>query len=355
MLGKLNCSISIMRVSLKMLSVLMVLGLVSVINLTAQTKTKTDDKQTIAARGGIVRPTIPVTPDVPDLPSELVDGVRTFRLTTMVFQHQLSTFPKKFAEVWGYNNSIPGPTAIAYEGEKIRFIVTNNLPEPTTVHFHGLHQTNENDGVAGVSQLNPINPGETYTYNLDPEHAGSFAYHAHFKSAEQTLKGLDGMFVVLPYYEKQKDHVDRDFVFTLQSWFWESEGSPIVVFPGKLNKEFNVHTMNGKTRDAASEPTIRVGEKVRLRLYNVGNLFHSMHEHGFDLTVESQNGHRKSAPYEVTTFDMGPGNFFEVTFVASKPGKWLFHCHVPHHTTNETMSGPGGSPVGMSRVFNVVN
>jgi FtsP/CotA-like multicopper oxidase with cupredoxin domain len=354
MLKKINYSLFTARASFNMLAVLMLIGATSVINVTAQTsKTEKDDVPVAEAGGRLVRPTIPVTPDVPNLPSELVDGVRIFRLTASVFQHQLETFPKQTAEVWGYNNSIPGPTAIAYEGEKIRFIVTNTLPEPTTVHFHGLHQTNENDGVAGVSQLNPINPGETYTYNLDPEHAGTFAYHAHFNSAKQGLKGLNGMFVVLPYYEKQKDHVDRDFAFTLQSWFWESNGSPIVPFPGALNKEFNVHTMNGKTRDAATEPTIRVGEKVRLRLYNVGNLFHAMHEHGFDLTVESQNGHKKSMPYEVTTFDIGPGNFFEVTFVASKPGKWLFHCHVPHHTTNETMSGPGGSPVGMARVFNV--
>ncbi len=325
-------------------------------NMSAQIVKKDKGVDIIPDAGGrLVRSTVPVTPDVPDLPSELVDGVRIFRLTASVFQHQLETFPKQTAEVWGYNNSIPGPTAIAYEGEKLRFIITNNLPEPTTVHFHGLHQNNDNDGVAGVSQLVPIMPGESYTYNLDPEHPGTFAYHSHYKTAEQDLRGLEGMIVVLPYYEKQKDHVDRDFVFTIQSWFWESNGSPIVVFPGTINKEFNVHTMNGVTRDAATEPTIRVGERVRLRLYNGSNLYHSMHEHGFDLTVESQNGHKNPAPYEITTFDIGPGNFFEVTFVASKPGKWLFHCHVPHHTTNETMSGPGGSPVGMARVFNVVN
>lgn len=57
--------------------------------------------------------------------------------------------------------------------------------------------------------------------------------------------------------------------------------------------------------------------------------------------------------YAVTTVDEGPGNFFEVTFKPDKPGKWLFHCHFPHHTSNMMMSGPDGSPVGMARVFNV--
>ncbi len=80
--------------------------------------------------------TMPVTPDVPDLSSQVVAGAREFRVTASVFQQQLATFPFQKAEVWGFNRSTPGPTAIAYEGEKIRFIVTNNLPEPTTVHFH---------------------------------------------------------------------------------------------------------------------------------------------------------------------------------------------------------------------------
>ncbi len=354
MLKKINHLFPVAANLLKLLSVLIFISSVAVLNTTAQNVKKNRDLVPDAG-GRLVRPTIPVTPDVPDLPSELAGGVRTFRLTASVFQHKFETFPKQSAEVWGYNGSIPGPTAIAYEGEKLRFIVTNNLPEPTTLHFHGLHQTNDNDGVAGVSQLVPIMPGESYTYNLDPEHAGTFAYHSHFKTAEQDLRGLEGMIVVLPYYEKQKDHVDRDFVFTLQSWYWDSDGSPIVVFPFKMLKEFNVHTMNGVTRDASSELPVKVGEKVRIRVYNGSNLYHAMHEHGFDLTVESQNGHIRpeAAQYEITTFDIGPGNFYEVTFTPDKPGKWLFHCHIPHHTTNESMSGADGSPVGMSRVFNI--
>ena len=94
----------------------------------------------------------PVTPDVGDLPSTLVDGVREFRVKAQVFQQQLETMPLQSAEVWGYNGSTPGPTAIAYEGERIRFVVTNELPEPTTVHFHGMHEPNEADGVAGVER-----------------------------------------------------------------------------------------------------------------------------------------------------------------------------------------------------------
>lgn len=305
--------------------------------------------------GGSVTPTIPVTPDVSDLPSQMVNGAREFRVTAGVFKQQFATFPFKTAEFWGYNGVTPGPTAISYEGERIRFVVTNNLPEPTTVHFHGMHEPNEDDGVAGVSQLTPIQPGQTFTYEFTPGHTGFFAYHAHTNGAKQELKGLDGVFIVLPQSEPGAKHVDRDYAFTLQSFFVSAEGAPVEPFPP--GGEFNFHTMNGKTRDAAAELPAKVGEKIRLRFYNASQLDHSMHLHGFDMTIVSQNGHERpeSGQYAVTTVDEGPGNFFEITFTPDKPGKWIFHCHFPHHTSNAMKDGPEGSPVGVSRVFNVTS
>ena len=297
--------------------------------------------------------TIPVTPDVPNLASTVVGGVREFRLRAHVFKQKIATFPVDTAEVWGYNGVTPGPTAIAYEGERVRFIVQNDLPEPTSVHFHGAHPPNDADGVAGVSQPTPIPAGGSYTYEFTPGHAGTFAYHAHTSSAKQELKGLDAFFIVLPRQEPDSHHVDRDFAFVLQSWFFKERGQPVEPFPP--GGEFNFHTMNGKTRDAASEQSAKVGERVRLRIYNASQLQHAMHQHGFDLTVESQNGHERphDGRYAVTTVDLGPGNFFEITFVPDKPGKWIFHCHFPHHTTNDMKEGPEGSPVGMARVINV--
>lgn len=296
-----------------------------------------------------VEPPVPITPDVGTLASTVVAGVREFHVTAQVFKQKIATFPFTTAEVWGYNGSTPGPTAISYEGETIRFIVTNNLPEPTTIHFHGMHAPNDNDGVAGVSQPSPIPVGATFTYEFTPGHAGFFAYHAHTSSARQELKGLEGIFVVLPRTEDNPPA--RDYLFTLQSFFLPSEGAPVVTDPP--GGEFNFHVMNGKTRDAASELEAKVGEKVRLRFYNASQLDHSMHLHGADMEIVSQNGHDR-VPVTVTTVDEGPGNFFEVEAVFDKPGKWTFHCHFPHHTSNAMKEGPNGSPVGMARVINVL-
>jgi FtsP/CotA-like multicopper oxidase with cupredoxin domain len=106
---------------------------------------------------------VPVTPDVPNLASEVEGSTRRFDVTATVFIQQLATFPVQTAEVWGYEDNLsdagpstPGPTAIVYEDEEVEFTVTNELDEPTTVHFHGLHAPNDADGVAGISQPEPI-------------------------------------------------------------------------------------------------------------------------------------------------------------------------------------------------------
>lgn len=156
-----------------------------------------NDSGTGPSGAGYTTPVMPVSPDIGTMTGTIVNGAREFHVTASQFTQQIATFPLKTATVWGYNGSTPGPTAVSYEGEKIRFVVTNNLPQATTVHFHGMHQPNEDDGVAGVSQLNTIQPGQTYTYEFTPGHTGFFAYHSHDESAVQELRGLDGMFVVL--------------------------------------------------------------------------------------------------------------------------------------------------------------
>lgn len=75
-----------------------------------------------------------------------------------------------------------------------------------------------------------------------------------------------------------------------------------------------------------------------------------MHLHGADLTLTSKNGHPVPNVTE-TTQNVAPGDFFELQFTFDKPGNWIFHCHVPHHTSNAMKDGYLGAPVGMTRIF----
>ena len=297
-------------------------------------------------------PVWPTAPDIPELPSTMVDGSREFHVTAEVLQ-QLEPMPLRSANIWGYNGNTPGPTAVAHEGETIRFVVSNALPEPTSVHFHAMHAPNEADGVAGINQPTLIEPGATYAYEFRPRHAGVFAYHSHTSDAAQELKGLVGLFVILPAAAPETDSIDRHYLMVLQAFYLADEGAPSTTDPP--SGEFDTFTINGKTLDAATTLAAQVGERVRVSVYNASADVSSLHYHGSDLVVAGQNGHPRDpdAQAVVTTFELGPGNFADLELLPDEPGLWLFHCQVPRHTANPMQSGSESSPLGMSRIFDV--
>ncbi len=322
--------------------------------------------------GPMTTPTIPTTPSVPTYFGQLMcansqqtdpkqpapDGcTRIFSLTALAFTQQVANFPMKTATVWGYQAegqppSTPGPTLISYAGERVQIRETNTLPEPTTIHVHGLHQPNDADGVSGISQPTPIAAAATFSYPaFVPGHIGTFSYHAHFDGAVQEMRGLDGMWDVLPRQEHESVKVDVDLNMTLQIWGWEKEGSLVQPFGTGPAKQFPFDTINGKTGDASGGPiTIKKGDRVRIRIYNASQQTHSMHLHGHDEVVVSKNGHAIPQVRE-TTQTVNPGDFYELEFTATNPGNWIFHCHFPHHTANGMSSGYNGAPVGMTRIF----
>src|SRR5687768_16246918 len=108
------------------------------------------------------RPNVPVeTPDVPRLPFTMDNGVKVFHLTAEVVKTQL--LPGKEMYGWGYNGSVPGPMIEVNEGDRVRIILHNKLPEPTTIHWHGLEVPLNMDGAPFISQP-PVEPGGTFTY-----------------------------------------------------------------------------------------------------------------------------------------------------------------------------------------------
>ncbi|MEV4419357.1 multicopper oxidase domain-containing protein [Patulibacter sp. NPDC049589] len=287
------------------------------------------------------------------LNGSLRGNTRTFELTAAQFRQRIAGFPIKNVQVWGYNGSTPGPTLVAREGERIRVVVRNDLPEPTTVHFHGAGAPNSDDGVAGISQPNPIAIGKSHTYEFALRRAGTFAYHSHTKSAVQELRGLDGFLIVQPRTVPAAQRVDRDYAMVLQQFAPPGEGELVAPFPPGTG-DFPFSTINGKTGDASGHAlTVRLGEKVRIRLYNASNLSHSMHLHGMPFEETAKNGYAipRAARSPETVVNLAPGEFIDIEFRVTRPGNWIFHCHVPHHTSNKMMDGYHGAPVGMTRIF----
>ena len=104
-----------------------------------------------------------VTPNGSTLPWKIVDGFKEFHLTVEVIKWEIA--PGMVIKAWGYNGRTPGPTFEVVQGDKVRIYVTNKLPEPTAVHWHGVILPSGMDGVQGLTQRG-IPPGETFLYEF---------------------------------------------------------------------------------------------------------------------------------------------------------------------------------------------
>lgn len=290
------------------------------------------------------------TPGIPTLPFTWEGNVKVFKLIAepVTIEFQDMSDPHGIARRpiygWGYNGTITGPTIEAVEGDRVRILVENRLPEPTTVHWHGLHIPIEMDGVPSFSQV-PIQPGETFTYEFTLEQHGTYFYHPHFMGAKQVGLGMSGFFIVHPKNPEPHQIVDRDFAYFLQIWMIHP-GSPI---PDALEMtDFNYFTMNGKPGPDIIPMQAKVGEKVRIRVANLSMMSHPIHLHGhsFRITEYGAGFLPQSQHILANTASISSAESRSLEFVALRPGKWLFHCHFMHHTMNDMhrkpLPGSGG-------------
>lgn len=280
-----------------------------------------------------------VTPNGSTLPWRLVEGVKVGHLVAEVVDHEFA--PGLRAECWGYNGSTPGPTLEAVEGDRLRIYVSNRLPEPTTVHWHGLILENGMDGVGGLNQP-PIPPGETFVYEFTVRYPGTFMYHPHYDEMTQIALGMAGMFVVHPR-RPRGPHVHRDFVLMTHEW-----RLPVGARRPDPNEmtDFNVLTFNSKAFPGTAPLVVGRGERVRIRLGNLSPMdHHPIHLHGLAFHVTATDGGDvpSSAQVPETTVLVPVGSTRVIEFVPEEAGDWAMHCHMTHHVM--TQMGHGLPPM----------
>src|SRR5438093_10850219 len=95
-------------------------------------------------------------------------------------------------QVWAYNGQVPGPVLRVRLGETVRATLTNRLPQPTTIHWHGVRVPNAMDGVPGVTQP-AVQPGETFVYEVTPKDAGTRCFHPPVRARERAEPGAFGV------------------------------------------------------------------------------------------------------------------------------------------------------------------
>ncbi len=249
-------------------------------------------------------------------PSAVENGVNVFNLTAKAVQWEVA--PGKKFEAWTYNGAVPGPELHVKQGETIKVRLKNELPESTSIHWHGLELTdNKQDGVTFVTQ-DPIKPGQTYEYTITPLNCGSHMYHSHHAADAQVPLGLLGALIV-----------DCTTTPTPAFYAHDTDYTEILT-DGPLG--FGI---NGKGFPGTAPIVAKVGEKTLIRFMNEGLIIHPMHLHGHRMTVVAKDGNFLPAPYEVDTLNIAPGERYDVIVSSLYTGAWAFHCHILTHAESD--------------------
>ena len=284
---------------------------------------------TTAPQSSAAPPVPMVAPDVPNLPYELDGAVKVFKLTAEPVKRKIAPF--KTVDVWGYNGSCPGPTIQIQQGDRMRIIFENHLPESTSIHWHGLEIPIDQDGVPWITQK-PVPPGGKHVYEFTVHQEGTFFYHSH--GAMQEMMGQIGFLIAHPA-SPYHPHADHDFGIILQEW----AVLPSNTVPNSASMEYNWLTFNGVSAPAITPMIARLGSRVRLRVVNLGMDHHPIHLHGNQFVMTGTEGGRapETAWYPMNTILVAVAQARVVEFDAKYPGDWMLHCHLPHHMMNSMM------------------
>ena len=239
-------------------------------------------------------------------------GVKVFELTAEAIQWEVE--PGIIRQAFAYNRQVPGPTIRVTEGDRVRVVLLNRLPESTSIHFHGVLTPNAMDGVPFITQP-PVRPGQRFTYEFIARPAGSHMYHSH-NGDDQITRGLLGAFIIDPRDRAAEPAVAVDAV--------------LIVNDGPLG-----YTLNGKSFPATQPITVKRGQRLRIRYMNEGQIIHPMHLHGLPQRVIAKDGRPLAQPYEADTVNVAPGERYDILVTADQPGVWALHCHILSHAESK--------------------
>lgn len=271
------------------------------------------------------------------------DPVREFRLVARPARIDLGQGPS--FKAYTYNGQVPGPELRLREGEILRVVLENHLPEPTTIHWHGVPVPNPMDGVPGVTQ-EAVPPGGKFVYQFTAAPAGTFLYHSHV--GYQLDQGLYGALIIEP--RQDSGAYDREYTLLLEDWVTADGGGVAPVArrqpmgmmgggmmgrggmgggpagPGRqplLEPYYQAYAVNGKVFAAQEPLLVRQGERVRLRIGNpsAATIYH-LRLAGHPLTIVASDAN-PVRPLPVDVLRIGMGERYDVEFVADNPGRWL--------------------------------
>ena len=255
--------------------------------------------------------------------------------------------------VWAYNGQVPGPTLRVRLGDTLRVRFTNRLPQPTTVHWHGVRVPNGMDGVPNLTQP-AIPPGGSFVYEFTPKDAGTFWFHPHVRSSEQVERGLYGVLIV---DDERPAPFSRDVAWVIDDWLLDETGQIFAQFntPHDLMHDGrwgNFVTVNGRT-DATL--AVRAGERIRLRLLNASNGRVYLPDFGaLEPRIIAVDGLYAARPIDARGFELAPGNRvdLDLRFTDASSARYeifdRYYAPQPHSLATIVVDGISDAPTSFA-------
>lgn len=227
----------------------------------------------------------------------------------------LQLLPERYpkTDIWGYAGAMPGPEIRVPQGGRVKMTLSNDLPEPTSTHWHGIRIDNAMDGVAGLTQ-EAVSPGSRFDYEFTVPDAGTYWYHSHNRSFEQVARGLYGALIV---EEPVSMDVDREEVLILDDWLIDPESGQIAEgfgSPHSLSHAGRIGNFVGTNGSGALVLDVRRHERLRLRLINASNArIFQLALAGLEGWVIALDGMPLSEPRPVSDgFQFGPAQRYDL-------------------------------------------
>jgi FtsP/CotA-like multicopper oxidase with cupredoxin domain len=264
--------------------------------------------------------------NLPLEPTVAEDGAKEFELVAAVTPWEVA--PGEVVDAWTYNGTAPGPLLRVDLGDLVRIKVTNNTELSTDIHLHGVSLPNEMDGVSPITQ-DPIEPGQTFTYEFMAEKPTIAMYHAHLHSQVSVPNGMFGAFIIDPVPTPAGTTVAGvDIPVNLEV----AQEIPMV-----LNDAGVIgFSLNGKSFPATEPVVANLGDWIVVHYFNEGLQIHPMHAHQFPQLVYAKDGIPLDQPYWADTLAIAPGERYSVLMHLDRPGVWVWHCHILNHVEKET-------------------
>lgn len=256
---------------------------------------------------------IPQGKDLPTLPmlNNESNEPKLFKATLTAKPVNIELIQGKPTDFWAYNDSIPGPTIEVYEGDTVEITLDNQLPQATTLHWHGILVPASEDG----NPQDEVKSGEkrTYKFTIPEGTAGTYWYHPHGHNtvAEQAYRGLAGVFIV-------KSKTDPYAKFAQQNWLFSDLK---LQANGKIaDNSFN-DWMNGREgqfllMNGVLKPTVNITKPTRIRIWNACSAkYLNLALDNAKIYIIATDGGFLENPQEIQKLLLTPGERAEVLII----------------------------------------